>query len=109
MLRFLMEHIRPKSSLGYKLKIHCSFGIFDIFEVIAKTSFSKIAKCSTLFKAALYRYGKIIKGQDEEVDSCFYRPDSAALEVLESCSQLYQFSDVLMCKNHIHSTALTGK
>ena len=46
-----MEHIRPKSNLGYKLKIHCSFGIFDIFEVIAKTSFSKNAKCSSLAKS----------------------------------------------------------
>ena len=50
-----MKHIMPKDSSDSKLQIDyiCSFGILDIFEVIANTSFSKIPKCSTLFQATL--------------------------------------------------------
>ena len=49
-LRILMEHIEMKNSLDSKLQLLsiCSVRILNILEVIAKTSFSKIAKCSTL-------------------------------------------------------------
>ena len=45
-----MEHIVVENSLVFKLKIFyiCSIRILKILEVIAKTFFSKIAKCLTL-------------------------------------------------------------
>ena len=48
--RILMEHIEIKNSLDSKLQTYsiCSIKILDILEVIAKTNFSKIAKCETL-------------------------------------------------------------
>ena len=49
-LRILMEHIEIKNSLAYTLKNFSilSIKILKILEVIAKTSFSYIAECSTL-------------------------------------------------------------
>ena len=49
-LRILMEHIETICSLEFKLFLSsiCSIRILNILEVIAKTSFSKNAKCSTL-------------------------------------------------------------
>ena len=51
MLRILTEHIVIKNSLDYKLQTFsiCSVRILNILEVIGKTSFSKISKCSTQF------------------------------------------------------------
>ena len=45
-----MEHIDPTCSLepGLYFGSICSVGILNIFQVITKTSFSKITKCSTL-------------------------------------------------------------
>ena len=47
-----MKHIEIKNSLDSKLQTYsiCSVRILDIFEVIAKTRFSKMPKCSTLVK-----------------------------------------------------------
>ena len=49
-LRNLMEHIEIKVSLDSKLQTlcKCSVRILNIFEVIMKTSFSKIAICTAL-------------------------------------------------------------
>ena len=49
-LRVLMEHIEIKNSLDSRLQILSiySIRILNILEVIAKTTFSKIAKYSTL-------------------------------------------------------------
>ena len=46
-----MERIIPICSLESELSFTyiCSVTIHDIFEVIVKTEFSKVAKCSTLF------------------------------------------------------------
>ena len=53
-LKNLMEHIERVCSLESKLFLIsiCSIRILDILEVIAKTSFSKIAKFSTLVPVA---------------------------------------------------------
>ena len=47
MLRIQMEHIENVCSLGSKLFLSSKR---SILEVIAKTSFSKIGKCSTLLQ-----------------------------------------------------------
>ena len=50
MLRILTEHIEKVCSLESKLFLIslCSIRILNIQEVITKTTFSKIAKCTTL-------------------------------------------------------------
>ena len=49
-LRILTEYIEMKKSFDSKLQIDCicSVRILNILDVIAKTSISKIANCSTL-------------------------------------------------------------
>ena len=48
-----MEHIEKVCSLESELFLItiCSIRILDIFEVIVKTIFPKIAKCATLYQA----------------------------------------------------------
>ena len=57
-LRILTEHIDSICSLESRLFFGplCSNGILNILEVIAKTRFSKIAKCLTLSRTTFDRH-----------------------------------------------------
>ena len=65
-LRILMEHIDSfcRSESRPYFDSVCSVGILDIFEVeLAKTSFSKVEKCSTLVSESL-------RPKCTDLDSC---------------------------------------
>ena len=56
------------------------------------------------YRSLAARFGREVSNQDD-----FIKPDlMPAEELIDSISQLYQFSDVLMCKDELHSAAITA-
>ena len=86
-LRILIKHIDLICSLESRLFFGsiCSIGIFSILEVIAKTIFSKIAKCSTLDKTSNH-VTKLILDQEECDASIEDHDGSTAMSIAMDCN-----------------------
>ena len=67
--------------------------------------------CRDQYRQAAHLFGLAIKGKSDIADEfdAFYDPACSADDLIESIYRLYQFSDVLGCRDELHSAMITAR
>ena len=99
-LKILTEHKVIKNRLDSKLQIDstCSVRILNILKVIAKTSFSKIAKCSTLIQVDGQKNPEKIEPEDVMSKDCcnLGAPDLKEVVYYYNCQKDLKCKGIMM-------------
>ena len=59
--------------------------------------------CRDQYRRAAFHFGSSISGKSDVADDldAFYNPAEAARELIQTTSRLYQFSDILGCRDQV--------
>ena len=79
-----------------------SKSLFCLFRVII--SFLWMFFCRDQYRRAAHDFGQAVIGRSDIADEfdSYFNPSGAAGDLIEQIARLYQFSDILGCRNELH-------